>query len=367
MPGETISCIGCHEQRIDTPSGLNPVMQAMRRPASKITPLKHNKYVYDFPRDVQPILDRHCVRCHSPEKPEGRILLNGDNGPVYSVSYFTLFSRRLVVDGRNGHGNSAPRTVGDSASPLMKLLDGSHYEVNVSEEERETIRNWINVGGFYPGTYAAIGVGMLLPNEYRDPGFRKALGESDAVLKKRCMGCHHNQLPAIDRGTHGWNERQYTKPWDVVYNTHTLYNMTRPEHSTILLAPLAKHAGGWGGSPDTKGIKPRGRQVTKASRCPTIFRSTRDPGYQKILNMITKAAAYFEKDKRWNMPGFKPHPIYVREMKKFGILPDDFTLRTDNVDVYEVDRRYWESQWYYPKNPPQRHKNPRTQALFIAK
>ena len=36
--------------------------------------------VVDFPRDIQPILDRHCVACHNYQRRDGGVLLTGDLG-----------------------------------------------------------------------------------------------------------------------------------------------------------------------------------------------------------------------------------------------------------------------------------------------
>ena len=45
------------------------------------------------------------------------------------------------------------------------------------------------------------------------------------------------------------------------------------------------------------------------------------------------------------MPGFRPNKHYIREMKRFGILPADLGL-DDPIDVYKTDERYWRSFWY---------------------
>jgi len=42
----------------------------------------------------------------------------------------------------------------------------------------------------------------------------------------------------------------------------------------------------------------------------------------------------------------KPNEHYVREMKRFGILPASFDLAADTIDVYAADQRYWESMWH---------------------
>jgi hypothetical protein len=45
------------------------------------------------------------------------------------------------------------------------------------------------------------------------------------------------------------------------------------------------------------------------------------------------------------MPLFRPEPEYIREMKHYGIL-DAAWHEGDPMDVYELDRKYWESLWW---------------------
>jgi len=47
------------------------------------------------------------------------------------------------------------------------------------------------------------------------------------------------------------------------------------------------------------------------------------------------------------MPGFRPTPGYVREMKRYGILPNDLPEGAP-IDVYATDRAYWRSLWWQP-------------------
>ncbi len=48
------------------------------------------------------------------------------------------------------------------------------------------------------------------------------------------------------------------------------------------------------------------------------------------------------------MPGFRPREAWVREMKRFGILPA--TAGADlPIDYYAVERAYWRSLWYTPQ------------------
>ena len=48
------------------------------------------------------------------------------------------------------------------------------------------------------------------------------------------------------------------------------------------------------------------------------------------------------------MPGFRPNEHYVRWMKRFGILPENFDPAKDPIDPYETDQAYWRSLWHHP-------------------
>ena len=71
----------------------------MQRPPSKIQPLAGIPQIYDFPRDIQPILDEHCVKCHNGRERAGGVELTGDRNPMYSMGYYNLMSRMQVFVG----------------------------------------------------------------------------------------------------------------------------------------------------------------------------------------------------------------------------------------------------------------------------
>jgi hypothetical protein len=164
QPGEVTSCVGCHESRTTAPRnpGRSSVM-ALRRPASRIKPIAGVPEIVDFRRHIQPILDRHCVDCHGPQRAEGGLRLSAGRAiPSHGagrvlMSYVSLV-RQLgeVVDGRNAHGNRAPRSIGSGGSRLMSRIDGRHYDVQVSPEEAQIVRLWLDSGATANGTYAVM-------------------------------------------------------------------------------------------------------------------------------------------------------------------------------------------------------------------
>jgi len=328
MPGETTACTGCHENRTDV-APVRRDLLATQRPPSRIEPFDGVPGVFDFPRDIQPILDRHCARCHNYRKRPPRDLpLVGARGGMYSHSYYALMARGLVSHGRDADGNKAPRTIGTSASRLMKHIDGTHNQVRLTPREHTKVRLWIESGAPYPGTYAALGSGMVNPSV--DGG----------VLIRRCAGCHKQ----VDRGKRQIRFR---------YDPELLYNLSEPDRSPLLLAPLAEDAGGWGLCKGTApAAPPRVPQQPNAPAAtvalPAVFASTRDGDYQALRKGIERSKEQLERVTRFDMPDFRPNEHYVREMKRYGFLPADADPARDRIDPYRTDEAYWRSFWHRP-------------------
>ena len=348
QPGEVTSCVGCHEQRTQSLLPSTNLLATSRKP-SRIERIADCPDIFDFPRDIQPILDNLCGDCHGYEKTErggpyaGKVILTGDRGPMFSHAYFTMTVRRLFSDGRDmAVSNYAPRAIGSAASRILKMLDGSHYDVKAAEHEKRMLRLWIELGAPYPGTYAALGCGSVggyhqnqLVNTDFDWPTTKAGAE---VIGRRCASCHkgNNVLPTSmsdERGVSFWR----FDPDDprLRLARHIAFNLSRPDRSLLLLAPLTEQAGGFGLCCDEQG------------EAVDIFANTDDPDYQKLLAMTAAGKQNLETIKRFDMPGFRPRPQYLREMKQYGVLTADFPDDAP-VDPYALDRRYFESLWHRP-------------------
>ena len=336
QPGETTSCVGCHEPRMQTPHAPVAPLAATRRP-TPIEPIAGVPDVLDFPRDVQPILDRHCTECHNADRREGGVELTGDRTPMYTVSYWAMIVHGLISDGRNYTGDQPPRSIGSSASRLLALGDGSHHDAKFSPRERDMVRLWIESGAVYPGTYAGLGTGV------------ETVEFPTATIERRCGECHvradvtpyaglskgslfqfgHREPPqAMVPGLRDFNlviRLAYLKYGDAPPH-QSLCNLTRPEKSLLLQAPLAKAAGGLG-------------------PCGAVFADKDDADYREILAAIVDASARLDQHKRFDMPGFRPSPYYIRQMQEYGVLPADLPLDAE-VDVYATDRKYWQSLWW---------------------
>jgi hypothetical protein len=352
QPGETTSCVGCHEQRTQAPRHADTQLAALGRAPSHIEPIADVPDVIDYPRDVQPVLDALCVSCHGYEKTAaggpraGRLILTGDHGPLYSHSYYMMTIARLISDGRNQpRSNYAPRTLGSSASHLLTLLDGTHYGIKATPLQKKLLRLWIDSGAAYPGTYAALGCGMVgnyAENQEIHTGHEWPATQAAAkVIQNRCAACHAEparllpQSLADERGVSFW-EPSLDDP-RLLTSRHIVFNLSRPEQSLIVLAPLAESAGGWGLCRD-----PKTRERA------TVFADKADPGYQALLALcVAGQESLAQGTRRFDMAGFEPRSDWVREMKRYGILPAALNPATP-LDCYAVEHQYWESLWYKP-------------------
>ena len=218
----------------------------------------------------------------------------------------------------------------------MKKIDGSHHGVKVSERDRQMIMQWLDASAPYAGTYAALGCGFVGGSKsmrsYNPTWDCPANGPAQVVVRKRCTACHATPGTVGDGRQirfHGKDDPRNRRC--ARYARHIIFNFSRPEKSLYLKAPLAKEAGGLGLCTNAQGR--------------AVFARTDDPDYQKLLAVVNEAKALLDADPRFDMPNFCPNPEYLREMKRYGILPPKTDPAKQAIDPYATDRRYWALDW----------------------
>jgi len=93
MPGERRGCVGCHELHSTAPASRRSL--ALQSPPSRIEPYAGGPdRSLGYERDIQPILDRHCGRCHQGQG-KGRSKLDltlrpSDRWGTFPEPYVTL-------------------------------------------------------------------------------------------------------------------------------------------------------------------------------------------------------------------------------------------------------------------------------------
>jgi hypothetical protein len=177
QPGEAMSCVGCHESKYEasTPAGL---ALAAKTTPQELRPFYGPPRAFGFRNEIQPILDRHCVRCHdgdrtgspSKTKSDQPFSLRGDEAVVLpkakrkfsdSYLYFTSagasaekpfhvegFGPNPLVNWMNVQ--EVPTMLpayhaGAAKSKLMTMLRAGHHKVELAREELDKIACWIDL------------------------------------------------------------------------------------------------------------------------------------------------------------------------------------------------------------------------------
>jgi hypothetical protein len=76
---EARGCIGCHEDPERTPP--NRFVEAVQRPAARLTLSPERRRFVDFAHDVRPIVERRCLECHGEDGEPPRL----DGGGAYAA------------------------------------------------------------------------------------------------------------------------------------------------------------------------------------------------------------------------------------------------------------------------------------------
>ncbi len=153
MPGEVLSCVGCHERQHDgTPNHHTLASQAAPR---DIQPWYGPTRGFSFKRDVQPVLDHHCTRCHDGKtRPDGRTLPNfADSSPGwsgYTKSYLALHPYVRRPGPESDYFILRPGEYLANTSELFQKLAKGHHGVRLDPEAHDRLVTWadLNVPDF---------------------------------------------------------------------------------------------------------------------------------------------------------------------------------------------------------------------------
>lgn len=166
MPGETLSCIGCHEER-------NTIAQPKSSIASRKAPQSIKPFQgmgtrgFSFVSEVQPILDRACVACHNGSKPNRPNFKGGNQltdwvssiagrGDVsyagkFTESYYQLqrYVRRPGIE--SDMDMLVPMDVHADQTELFQIINNGHYDVELTPDEVATLAVWVDFNAQFHG------------------------------------------------------------------------------------------------------------------------------------------------------------------------------------------------------------------------
>jgi hypothetical protein len=160
MPNENRSCIGCHEHRSKAPGIARgrPLATKHSIQALASQPGETGPRMVHYASDVQPVLDKHCVGCHSRSKPKAGLDLTGEPTATWNRSYENILGRGLVSSrqcgfGRSGFRPSPPLTFGSNLSKLAAKIRSKPCKGKITQGEFVRITTWIDANTPYYGTY----------------------------------------------------------------------------------------------------------------------------------------------------------------------------------------------------------------------
>jgi formylglycine-generating enzyme required for sulfatase activity len=169
MPGEVLSCVGCHE-----PQGTAPPAYLSRAPLEapdRPEPWHGPPRGFDFELEVQPVLDRYCVGCHDgseparpdfARKPESeKLRINTEYHRATESSITTLLTPSFIALHpyvRRPHAESHynPQVAAEffaDTSPLVQMLTKGHHNVQLDAEAWDRLTTWIDLGAPDQGSW----------------------------------------------------------------------------------------------------------------------------------------------------------------------------------------------------------------------
>jgi hypothetical protein len=182
-PGERLVCQGCHERKHRTAptadgaaqplaAGARPAQvpgpndqagslpHALRRAPSKIATELDGANPFNYPRLVQPALDRNCVNCHQEKKAvdlAGKLDRNGFtrsyNNLAGKYGFYYHVTNGSINSGVHGGSRTPAGQFGAAAAPLLKYLDVKHYGVKLSREDFHRLTLWLDCNSEFLGAY----------------------------------------------------------------------------------------------------------------------------------------------------------------------------------------------------------------------
>jgi len=170
MPGEVVSCVGCHDATNAAPASR--ITTAQSAPADAIMPWHGPTRGFSYAREVQPVIDRYCVGCHDgTPQADGKQIpnLRGDmkltdwssitpgNGGVhagkFSVGYAQLhrYVRRPGIE--SDYHMLEPMEYHADTTELVQMLRNGHHNVKMDAEAWDRLITWIDLNCPFHGTW----------------------------------------------------------------------------------------------------------------------------------------------------------------------------------------------------------------------
>jgi len=166
VPGEVLSCVGCHEKQNTAPP-QHATLAAVLPPA-EIRPWYGPPRGFSFKREVQPVLDKRCIGCHNGQpQPDGREIADLTDRPQakppgsgrtladqFSPSYYQLwrFVRGPTIE--SDVHVLMPWEFHADTTELVQMLRKGHHNVQLDRGDWDRLITWIDLNTPAHGIWA---------------------------------------------------------------------------------------------------------------------------------------------------------------------------------------------------------------------
>lgn len=316
QPGETVSCVGCHEDQNQIPKPKR-AMASMKKPQVLQAP-EGGIRSFTFDLEVQPILDRNCTACHNENS---QLNLTGGKKSSYNnfgTSYLNIHPYVHRQGPEAGMKVLYPYEYHASVSPLVQILKRGHYNVQLTDKEWRNLYNWIDFNA-------------------PDKGYFETKGsmENDQYDRRIRLNDKFANGASVD--------------WKKEIKEYAAYLSAQPKVEPVLPkyeAPKFKE-------PSLKNFPFDGAALLNGKQEKKVVEIA--PGVSVTLVKIPAGKYLMGK----NIPNSDAAPQHVMEVKKaFWMSEKEITNQQYNVFFPEHDSRYVDQQWKdhvnegYPANLP---------------
>ena len=223
-PGETRTCIGCHEDR--EMALANTDCMAMRKKAHFVAPPKDKRRTVDFRRDIMPIIEKRCSPCHHGGKDTdgGLDLRKGFelvfhrsgcrgrkiNAAIFNHAYESLLQAptirtrvgTLVISGAAKYSPLIWRLYGkqlaftDERNPYRKKPARMPPKTPLTDAEKKLFVEWVDLGAQWDNIPGEDDLPGYDADESRAMGIAiarrlaKPLLTGKEAFETRCLECH---------------------------------------------------------------------------------------------------------------------------------------------------------------------------------
>jgi hypothetical protein len=153
QPGQTLSCVGCHENRMAAPTSAMPA--AATHAASLVTPGPEGSWPMRYDKLVQPVLDANCASCHNPKGHAKAAAIDLSSDASYAI--FLGYGSPSLADhvrARYGEGRSVVGKGAAATNPLLAMLKAGHHHVSLSSSDLDRLTTWMDIYGQRQGSFS---------------------------------------------------------------------------------------------------------------------------------------------------------------------------------------------------------------------